>query len=170
MKTNRLLPAMLLALALSTIPVQAEDFSVRVMRLLEKRAQCTIGELWVQGQRIGYSLELPWRWNEQDVSAIPPGSYDGELRYDKKDHWRIQLQDVQGRTGVQIHIGNVPRQTQGCILVGTTWDERSCELGGSAAAYREIKKAFYGSEEPAVSPLTRIKVQIELAPGVKSEP
>ncbi len=170
MKQRYLVPIMLLALTLPALPVRADEFSVRIVRLLEKGAQCTVGELWVKGQRIGYSLELPWRWNEKDVSAIPPGSYAGDLRYDKSDHWRIQLREVQGRTGVQIHIGNVPRETLGCILVGTTWDERSCQLGGSAAAYREMKKAFYGSEEPVASPLTPIRVQIELAPGVRSEP
>jgi hypothetical protein len=157
-------------LVLAAAPARAEDLNVRIVRLLEKGGACTIGELWVNGQPMGYTLELPWKWNEQNVSAIPAGSYSGHLRYDKDDHWRIQLNDVQGRSGVQIHIGNVPREIQGCVLVGKAWDGKSCSITDSAGAYGEMKKVFYGTENPRETPRKSISVVIELARNIRSEP
>jgi hypothetical protein len=171
MTLKPLLNALALILcAFAEIPARAEDLNVRIVRLLQKGGACTIGELWIDGQRVGYTLELPWKWNEQSVSAIPAGSYSGHLRYDKDDHWRIQLNDVQGRSGVQIHIGNVPREIKGCVLVGKTWDQQTCFIGGSAIAYTELKKAFYRGENPVNTPMKSITVLIELAPNIRSEP
>lgn len=53
-----------------------------------------------------------------------------------------------GRTGVQIHSGNVVVQSKGYMLVGS----RLCRVVGSTAAYSELKKAFYGTDNPVVTP------------------
>jgi hypothetical protein len=144
------------------------DYHFKVERIIEKAGQCTIGQLYVDGQRVGYSLELPWKWNQRSKSAIPEGVYSGHLRYDKKDQWRIQLNNVKGRSGIQIHIGNVPKHTKGCILVGTEWDGKSCQVTHSREAYNTLKRLFYGSSTPSMTPNKRILVEIVIGAGAIS--
>ena len=112
-------------------------------------AECTTGYLGVDGNQICYTLELPDNNNEKLVSRIPSGQYPGHLRYDHKDAWRIQLDNVPNRNNVQIHIGNWPFQTEGCILVGTNVDPGNCTLTGSADAYDKLRVALYGSANPS---------------------
>ncbi|HET9742529.1 MAG TPA: DUF5675 family protein [Terriglobales bacterium] len=98
------------------------------------------GDLFVNGLYICRTLELAWWWNENDLSCVPPGNYSAFIRTDKKDGWRIQLSGVPGsRTGVQIHIGNYPKEIKGCVLVG-----EYCTPGmiwHSGKAYQKLEAA-----------------------------
>lgn len=102
----------------------------------------------VNGKFIGYTLELPWQKNLPEVSAITPNpyplnGYDTFVRYDKGDKWRLQVPTgaVKGRTGIQIHIGNVPKDSTGCILIGKSLGPGQCQLRDSAAAYQDLRAA-----------------------------
>jgi hypothetical protein len=106
--------------------------------------RCMSGYLSVDGKQIVYVLERPWVNNINDISAIPAGTYSAHLRYDKADHWRIQLDGVPGREGVQIHVGNEPEQSKGCLLVGDKLGSDLCSLDNSRLAYQKLKQAFYG--------------------------
>jgi hypothetical protein len=123
--------------------------------------KCTSGYLAVDGTIIVYALERPWVDNLSNVSSVPAGKYKAHLRYDKDDHWRIQLDGVPGRTGVQIHIGNQPEESKGCILVGEKLGADLCSLQGSKKAYAKLKKAFYGSEREAAYDPRNITVEIK---------
>ena len=68
--------------------------------------------------RIGSTLELPWKYNQRDISAIPVGSYVGHVRDDGDKGWRIELDKVNGRDNIQVHLGNWPKDTEGCIFAG----------------------------------------------------
>src|SRR5579863_9325186 len=97
------------------------SFDLVINRILPC-SQSIVGELSANGSFLCYTLELAWFWNMNFRSCVPPGKYPGFLRYDKPDGWRIQLKQVPGdRTGVQIHIGNYPRDVVGCVLVGTAY-------------------------------------------------
>jgi hypothetical protein len=65
------------------------------------------------------TLELPWLGNKRRVSCIPPGIYQvvykNSNKWNRKVYW---LKDVPGRSAIQIHIGNIAPQIQGCILPG----------------------------------------------------
>lgn len=70
------------------------------------------------GNHICFTLELPWKNNERNVSCIPKGTY-GVVRHNGakyKNVWR--LLDVPNRSGILIHAGNTKADIQGCILVG----------------------------------------------------
>jgi hypothetical protein len=121
-------------------------------------AGCTSGYLAVDGTIISYTLERPWVGNITNISSVPDGTYNGIIRYDKTDHWRIELTDVPGRSNVQIHVGNEPDQTKGCVLVGDKLGVDLCSLKGSAGAYAKLKKAFYGTEAPGTFEPRQIKV------------
>ncbi|RZS93417.1 hypothetical protein EV197_1995 [Aquimarina brevivitae] len=127
------------------------QFNLTIERKLTT-AHCTLGYLIADDEVLCYSLELPWKDNQNNISCIPEGTYDGILRYDKTDGWRIQLKDVPNRTGVQIHMGNYTSQIKGCILVGKSASIDQCSVQNSAAAYQKLKKAFYGTSTPNSTP------------------
>lgn len=57
-----------------------------------------------------------------------------------------ELIDVAGRSDIRIHIGNFPRDTLGCLLVGTT---RTPDLvGNSAAAFKSLVTLIKTATDP----------------------
>ncbi|MGE8536523.1 hypothetical protein KYG33_05965 [Chryseobacterium sp. D764] len=127
------------------------NFEIVIERKLSSAA-CTLGYLIADKKVICHTLELPWENNTKNISCIPPGSYNGILRYDKNDGWRIQLENVPDRDGVQIHMGNYTKQIKGCVLVGMETDIKSCTVGNSKLAYSKLKDAFYGTSNPNSTP------------------
>lgn len=140
-------------------PVQ-ENFEITVLRQSSNN-QCTMGYMSVNGEIMAYTLELPWKNNQQNVSSIPAGTYSGMLRYDKADKWRIQLQGVPGRTAVQIHIGNYTRDIKGCVLIGSAADVTNCTVTGSKTAYTKLKEKFYGTSNPVSCPNVNIVITFQ---------
>jgi hypothetical protein len=93
--------------------------------------------------RIGSTLELPWRANQDEISAIPAGSYSGHVREDGDKGWRIELDSVKGRTNVQIHLGNWPKDSIGCILLGTSIsDKQACFVTKSADSMQKLRDLY----------------------------
>jgi hypothetical protein len=126
-----------------------------------KDAKCTSGYLAVNGNIIAYTLELPWQGNAPLISAIPDGTYGGILRYDHTDKWRIELTGVPDRTNVQIHTGNTPDNSEGCILVGLKLGTDLCSVVDSKKAFDALRTAFYGSSNPVSTPDKTITVKVE---------
>jgi len=126
--------------------LQPKEFKV-VINHTHSFAEGIVGELFVNGSFVCYTLELAWLWNEKDKSCVPPGAYRAFLRTDHKDNWRIQLEGVPGgRQAVQIHIGNFPRDIKGCVIVGTSFSPDA--VHDSAAAYEKLKSAYRQSPGP----------------------
>jgi hypothetical protein len=84
--------------------------------------ESTIGELFINGERICDTLENPWRDNQRNISCIPEGEYPVRLRLAResasRDYLHLLVQDVPNRDWVLVHRGNFPSQTKGCVLVG----------------------------------------------------
>lgn len=79
----------------------------------------TLGSLFIDGDRLCETLELPWRDNQRGISCIPEGKYECKLAPSPSRGYSVYwLQNVPGRQDVQIHIGNFPKDIRGCILVG----------------------------------------------------
>jgi hypothetical protein len=140
----------------------AEDFTLTIHRQYTSE-QCTSGYLAVNGKIQAYTLELPWQGNKPEISSIPSGDYSANLRYDHPDKWRVELRNVPGRTVVQIHTGNLPADSIGCILVGRELEDDLCSIkpGTSGPAYLALKEAFYGASDPIMTPNKEIKVIVE---------
>lgn len=151
---------LLVSLALSG-SVGADDFMIQIQRYRELPS-ATLGTLHVgiEQEELCNTLEPPFQNNEEDISSIPAGKYSASLRYDGPRGWRIQLQDVPDRTVIQIHLGNFPRDTKGCVLVGLDVDEDVPQVTDSAGAIKKLKKYFYGTEEPNQTPNREITVTI----------
>ena len=95
------------------------------------------------GTKLCNAIELAYRNNISDISAIPVGDYPGSVLTDGPLGWRIKLNGTGDRKNIRIHVGNSPVDTEGCILPGTgdSTDAR-CFIGGSAAALQKIKAAY----------------------------
>lgn len=143
--------------AFSTLSYSQENFELTIERK-HSSENCTMGYLIADGLVICYTLELPWEDNLNNISCIPVGTYNGMLRYDKNDGWRIQLENVPNRTGVQIHMGNYTKETKGCILVGVGATIDNCTVQNSSAAYAKLKNAFYGTNSPNSTPNKKITI------------
>ncbi|GEJ44416.1 MULTISPECIES: DUF5675 family protein [unclassified Chryseobacterium] len=147
----------LIILFFSSIGYSQDNFELTIERKLSSDI-CTMGYLIANGEVLCYTLELPWADNLNNISCIPIGTYSGILRYDKTDGWRIQLENVPNRTGVQIHMGNYTNQIKGCVLVGTKAKVDNCSVQNSSGAYSKLKKAFYGTESPNSTPNKKIVI------------
>lgn len=74
-------------------------------------------------------------WKEQNNTAIPRGTYNVSVTMSNRFKIRLPiLANVPGFTGIRIHSGNSSKDTEGCILVGMTWDGQSDWVGSSKTA------------------------------------
>lgn len=83
-------------------------------------AQSVTGRLYVSSQFEGFTLE-PARLNPVHVGhpCIDAGRYRVVLsRSPRLDYVTPELLDVPGRSDVRFHVGNFPKDTLGCVLVG----------------------------------------------------
>ena len=94
----------------------------------------TISELYFNGTRIGYTLEDKDRnldnsmtlekiksIKEYGVTAIPTGVYEAKLFNSPKHGDTILLEDVKGFSMIEMHVGNFPSDSLGCLLVGSSF-------------------------------------------------
>jgi hypothetical protein len=97
--------------------------TTNVVRIVIQRdaetAHATLGTLTVGGQHFDV-LELPDHSNHPNTSRAPVGTYQAHIRTDGHLHWRIELENVPGRSHIEIHRGNFPGDSLGCILPGTS--------------------------------------------------
>jgi hypothetical protein len=82
----------------------------------------TIGELFLNGERMCDTLENPYINNEKRISCIPEGEYKVRLRTAResatRDYVHLLVEDVPNRDYILFHRGNSAKDTSGCILVG----------------------------------------------------
>ena len=82
----------------------------------------TIGELFLNGEKMCDTLELPYKDNQRRISCIPAGEYKARLRYPResgsRDYLHILVKDVPNRDYILFHRGNNASHSRGCILVG----------------------------------------------------
>ena len=82
----------------------------------------TLGELFLNGERMCDTLENPWIDNQRNISCIPEGEYPVRLRYPResgtRDYLHLLVQEVPNRDWILFHRGNTAKDTSGCILVG----------------------------------------------------
>lgn len=103
----------------------------------------TNGTLEIEGRFICFTIELPWKNNEKQVSCIPEGKYQLEKRYSKKFNWHIQLQGVKNRDLILIHPANdAKKELLGCVapvseLTGTGKGTKSKN------AFNKLKALIY---------------------------
>lgn len=92
----------------------------------------TIGTMYINGLRFCETLEDVDRGLHQEMeldaikkikvygeTAIPYGTYNLKMVYSPKYKKKMPLlENIPGYSGVLIHIGNYPKDSKGCLLVG----------------------------------------------------
>lgn len=138
------------------------------MRVTIKRAHMmpayTVGEISINGEKMGFTLEDAVRekvgqpvetWKVNGETAIPAGEYTALITMSARFGRPLpQLLDVPGFTGVRIHPGNSSGDTEGCILVGSTWGGGDWITGSSIAfnaIFAQLEAAYARGERIIVS-------------------
>jgi hypothetical protein len=131
------------------------------MKLLVNRttftANSTIGEFFIDGTFFSYCLEPTDRRLTDgmtlehiaaikipDQTCIPTGTYD-VISY-PSPRWGIPvplLVNVPGFAEIEIHVGNYPHDTDGCLLLGSTKDVDI--IGNSATTITTFYGLFFAA-------------------------
>jgi hypothetical protein len=121
---------------------------------ISQSAFATYGQLSDAEQRqYAVTLELPWENNQHDVSCIPAGSYHAVRRLSHlhggtgvHDYDVFELMDVPSRGAIELHIGNLPHDSKGCILLGSNFGTVNGQHGitGSQAAFARFMDEMRG--------------------------
>lgn len=94
-------------------------------------------------------------WKVQNETAIPRGTYKVSVTFSNRFQTKLPLlSDVDGYTGVRIHSGNSSKNTEGCILVGMTWDGKSDWIGSSKVAMSSVLPIIENSTSPVTLQIT----------------
>jgi len=68
------------------------------------------------------TLERKWLNNEKGKSCIPDGHYTCKRVQSLKFGETFQVMDVEGRSEILFHKGNIDNDSHGCILIGEMFD------------------------------------------------
>jgi hypothetical protein len=105
----------------STQPIQSNLINLLLIRDTFSE-NSTLGELFLNGERMCDTLENSWKNNKKNVSCIPRGEYKVRLRLAResatRDYLHLLVEDVENRSYILFHRGNTAKDTSGCILVG----------------------------------------------------
>lgn len=76
----------------------------------------TNGRLTYNGSIICYTIELPWKGNQRNISCIPEGRYLLAKRHTEKRGYHLTVKDVPSRDGILFHPANdALKELRGCI-------------------------------------------------------
>jgi hypothetical protein len=103
-----------------------------------KTNDSTIGKLYINEIYHCYTLEDKEREVKvQNVTAIPKGKYEVIVNFSNRFQQQMPLLlNVPNFEGVRIHWGNYSKDTEGCILLGTT--KAVNMIGNSRTAYAKF--------------------------------
>lgn len=96
-----------------------------------KTGESRFGVMGYEGKFIAYTLE-------RESLKIPTGEYAGELRWSKRFEETVVYIHVPKRSGIEIHRGNCPADSGGCVLVGTAING-ACLSNSKQALERTVK-------------------------------
>lgn len=122
---------------------------IKVIRKWPKR-DYTIGQMFIDGTFFCHTLE-PSLTRTDVRPAIPAGTYKVQMYPSAKfKGMRPILLNVPRRSGILIHEGNYPSNTQGCILVGIN-SEKGMVLQSKITLDKLIGKINAATEQVTIS-------------------
>lgn len=120
------------------------------MRLILERfaytPEFTLGTLWnPDDDKIpnAWTLELPWRENQRNISCIPEGEYPLRKRQFYRGGYDTYLiEKVPNRSYILFHAANWVAELQGCIAVGRSLSDNGGLLDSMDAVKGTIQANF----------------------------
>lgn len=118
------------------------------LKRINSSSECVLGVLELDDKEICKTLELPWRDNQKNISCIPAGEYKLSPYPSAKFGEVYIVNNVSGRDGILIHVGNTADDIQGCILVGDSYGKLNGKKAvlNSRQAFNLLKDTL-GEEE-----------------------
>jgi hypothetical protein len=107
------------------------------IRRFEFGTTYTIGKLYIDGVYQCFTLEDKVREGAKvnGQTAIPYGNYSVVIDHSNRFNRDMpHILNVPGFEGVRIHSGNTSADTEGCVLLGTTWAGKDF-VGNSKLAF-----------------------------------
>lgn len=122
---------------------------MRLVRLTKDSAIPTYGVLINEGIPFALTLERPWLENMPNVSCIPIGKYYAIRHVSPTFGETFWVTDVPGRSEILFHKGNIAGHSEGCILIGESFNHVLGEPGitRSAEGFREFLSILEGRDE-----------------------
>ena len=121
------------------------------MRTLELRRiatgkEGTFGALKYKDIPFALTLERQWLDNRTSISCIPAGTYKCKHVNSPRFGNTFEVTNVQGRSHILFHKGNLDDDSHGCILVGEQYGDINDSPGiqASKAGYNEFMKTMIG--------------------------
>lgn len=98
--------------------------------------QGTLGVMQVPANNVHqfYTIERPWLDNKPFESCIPLGEYNLKWQESPKFDWCYEVESVEGRTHILLHVANYPTDVVGCIGLGLSLMGDRIAVGNSRAA------------------------------------
>ena len=96
---------------------------LKIIRVEENPHYGTFGILLLQGRAFCVTLELPYKMNKQNISCVPANK-TYVCKKVMSNHFKkevLLITGVPGRSGIEIHPGNTMDDTEGCIIVGSSY-------------------------------------------------
>lgn len=122
---------------------EIENYALKANLLLLREIyteKSTIGKLYFNGNFYGHTLELPYLDNQRSISSIPKGVYQVEKRAGEESpkfkYQHLIVKDVPNRSYILFHVGNYPKDTKGCVLIGNTKSLNA--IGESTKAFNKL--------------------------------
>ena len=124
---------------LTLLRTQKTELSTISHLLIEDKHECFVIEDTDRGLKQSMSLEQINKVKIHGKTAIPEGRYQVIIAFSPRFKRLLpRLLNVLGYDGILFHIGNYPRDTEGCLLPGTT-PSKDCVLK-SAPAFNKLYK------------------------------
>ena len=120
------------------------------------------GKLYFNDEFVCYTLENPYLDNQRGISSIPTGLYDVRVRPSEESkslsYVHLQVIEVPARSYILFHIGNKPKDTNGCILTGLTRQENI--VLSSVKAHTLLMNLILGNEVDKIELLIKNETNV----------
>ena len=122
--------------------------TARVIRVATHPKYGTFGIFILDGQPICNTLEPYKRENAKSVSCIPTGQYIMEVQQSPKYGAVYTITNVQDRSYIRVHKGNLSGHTQGCLILGEQLGELNNKwaVTSSGQAVKEFEDKANGED------------------------
>jgi hypothetical protein len=96
--------------------------TLKILRVEHSETEGNRGIALYNGEFFGHTIECPEKYNSDNVSRIPAGTYIAKKQISSKFGLRWYVKNVPNRTSIILfHKGNTAKSFQGCIGVGDEW-------------------------------------------------